>query len=86
MPLLELIDDPVLPDGTRLLDVRIPDQAAHPFAPPLATNAMTDPTNVPPMRLARRDRGIDVPELRRTLVRAREAPAGRGGSRGKEPP
>ena len=37
MPLLELIDDPVLPNGTRLLDVRLPDQAAHPYAPPLAT-------------------------------------------------
>ena len=37
MPLLELIDDPVLPNGTRLLDVRISDQAAHPCAPPLAT-------------------------------------------------
>jgi 2-amino-4-hydroxy-6-hydroxymethyldihydropteridine diphosphokinase len=36
MPLLELIDDPILPDGTRLLAVRIPDQAAHPYAPPLA--------------------------------------------------
>ncbi len=37
MPLLELIDDPILPNGTRLLAVRIPGQAAHPFAPPLAT-------------------------------------------------
>src|SRR6185295_12949917 len=37
MPLLELIDDPVLPNGTRLLTVRIPDQATHPYAPPLAT-------------------------------------------------
>jgi 2-amino-4-hydroxy-6-hydroxymethyldihydropteridine diphosphokinase len=37
MPLLELIDDPVLPNGTRLLAVRIPDQATHPYAPPLAT-------------------------------------------------
>jgi 2-amino-4-hydroxy-6-hydroxymethyldihydropteridine diphosphokinase len=36
MPLLELIPDPVLPNGTHLLDVRIPDQAARPFAPPLA--------------------------------------------------
>jgi 2-amino-4-hydroxy-6-hydroxymethyldihydropteridine diphosphokinase len=36
MPLLELFDDPVLPDGTRLLDVRLADQAAHPYAPPLA--------------------------------------------------
>ncbi len=36
MPLLELIDDPILPNGTRLLAVRISDQAAHPYAPPLA--------------------------------------------------
>lgn len=37
-PLLELIGDPVLPNGTRLLDVRLPDQGARPFAPPLATD------------------------------------------------
>ena len=37
MPLLELIARPAsCPNGTRLLDVRIPDQAAHPYAPPLA--------------------------------------------------
>jgi 2-amino-4-hydroxy-6-hydroxymethyldihydropteridine diphosphokinase len=36
MPLLELIPDPVLPDGTRLLDIRLPDQAVRPFAPPLS--------------------------------------------------
>ena len=30
LPLLELIADPILPDGTRLLDVRLPDQAARP--------------------------------------------------------
>ncbi|MGZ5213510.1 MAG: 2-amino-4-hydroxy-6-hydroxymethyldihydropteridine diphosphokinase [Actinomycetota bacterium] len=36
MPLLELIPDPVLPDGTHLLAVRLPDQGVHPVAPPLS--------------------------------------------------
>ncbi len=35
-PLLELIDDPVLPNGTRLLDARLSDQPARPYAPPIA--------------------------------------------------
>lgn len=38
MPLLDLEPDPVLPDGTRLLDVRLGPHAAggvRPFAPPL---------------------------------------------------
>lgn len=39
MPLLELIPDPVLPDGTRLLDIRLPDQAVLPAFPPLAVPA-----------------------------------------------
>lgn len=34
-PLLELIPDPVLPDDTHLLDVRLPDQPARPVLPPL---------------------------------------------------
>ena len=38
-PLLELLHDPVLPDGTRLLDVRLSDQAARPYAPPLRVSA-----------------------------------------------
>jgi 2-amino-4-hydroxy-6-hydroxymethyldihydropteridine diphosphokinase len=37
MPLLELVPDPHLPDGTRLLDARLPDQGARPHAPPLVT-------------------------------------------------
>ncbi len=36
MPLLELLSDPVLPDGTHLLEMRLPDQPAHPAYPPLA--------------------------------------------------
>lgn len=36
MPLLELVADPVLPNGTHLLDVRLPDQSVRPFAPPLS--------------------------------------------------
>jgi 2-amino-4-hydroxy-6-hydroxymethyldihydropteridine diphosphokinase len=39
MPLLELIPDPVLPDGTRLLEVRLPDQQVHPAYPPLAVSS-----------------------------------------------
>jgi 2-amino-4-hydroxy-6-hydroxymethyldihydropteridine diphosphokinase len=39
MPLLELIPDPVLPDGTRLLEVRLPDQPVRPAFPPLAIPA-----------------------------------------------
>jgi 2-amino-4-hydroxy-6-hydroxymethyldihydropteridine diphosphokinase len=35
MPLLELLPDPVLPDGTRLLDVRLPPAEVRPYAPPL---------------------------------------------------
>ena len=35
MPLLELLPDPVLPDGTRLLDVPVPDGNVRPYAPPL---------------------------------------------------
>ena len=38
-PLLELIADPVLPDGTRLLDARLSDHAARPYAPPLAVSS-----------------------------------------------
>jgi len=36
MPLLELLPDPVLPDGTHLLEVRLPEQEVHPAFPPLA--------------------------------------------------
>jgi 2-amino-4-hydroxy-6-hydroxymethyldihydropteridine diphosphokinase len=39
MPLLELIPDPVLPDNTRLLDVRLPDQEVRPAFPPLTVPA-----------------------------------------------
>lgn len=39
MPLLELLPDPVLPDSTRLLDVRLPDQAVRPVFPPLCVPA-----------------------------------------------
>ena len=39
LPLLELLPDPVLPNGTRLMDVRLPDQPARPVFPPL---------NIPP--------------------------------------
>jgi 2-amino-4-hydroxy-6-hydroxymethyldihydropteridine diphosphokinase len=35
LPLLEIDPDPVLPDGTHLLDVALGDQAARPVAPPL---------------------------------------------------
>jgi 2-amino-4-hydroxy-6-hydroxymethyldihydropteridine diphosphokinase len=35
LPLLELDPDPVLPDGTRLLDLPCDTTGAHPFAPPL---------------------------------------------------
>ena len=35
LPLLELEPDPVLPDGTRVLDVRLPDDGARPVAPGL---------------------------------------------------
>ena len=35
LPLLELDPDPVLPDGTRVLDVRIGDDGARPVAPAL---------------------------------------------------
>ncbi len=35
-PLLELIADRVLPNGTRLLDARLSHQAARPYAPPIA--------------------------------------------------
>jgi 2-amino-4-hydroxy-6-hydroxymethyldihydropteridine diphosphokinase len=42
LPLLDLEPNPILPDGTRLLDVRLgPDAAAgaRPYAPPLAIPA-----------------------------------------------
>jgi 2-amino-4-hydroxy-6-hydroxymethyldihydropteridine diphosphokinase len=35
MPLLELIPDPILPNNTHLLDVRLPDQPVRPAFPPL---------------------------------------------------
>ncbi|MGZ8571525.1 MAG: 2-amino-4-hydroxy-6-hydroxymethyldihydropteridine diphosphokinase [Actinomycetota bacterium] len=35
LPLLELDPDPVLPDGTRVLDLPVPAREARPFAPPL---------------------------------------------------
>jgi 2-amino-4-hydroxy-6-hydroxymethyldihydropteridine diphosphokinase len=36
LPLFELWPDPVLPNGTRLLDTHLPDQSAHLHAPPLS--------------------------------------------------
>lgn len=36
MPLLELIPDPILPNDTHLLDVRLPDQPVRPAYPPLS--------------------------------------------------
>lgn len=36
LPLLELLTDPVLPDGTRLLDSRLPNQPARLVFPPLS--------------------------------------------------
>jgi 2-amino-4-hydroxy-6-hydroxymethyldihydropteridine diphosphokinase len=36
MPLLELLPDPVLPNTTHVLDVRLPDQPVRPAYPPLA--------------------------------------------------
>jgi len=39
LPLLELLPDPVLPDGTRLMDVRLPDQPARLAFPPLSIPA-----------------------------------------------
>jgi 2-amino-4-hydroxy-6-hydroxymethyldihydropteridine diphosphokinase len=36
MPLLELFPDPVLPDGTHLLEMRLPDEQVHPAYPPMA--------------------------------------------------
>jgi 2-amino-4-hydroxy-6-hydroxymethyldihydropteridine diphosphokinase len=35
LPLLELEPDPLLPDGTRVLDARLPDAGARPVAPGL---------------------------------------------------
>ena len=35
LPLLDLDPDPVLPDGTRVLDLPSPVGAARPYAPPL---------------------------------------------------
>ncbi len=35
MPLLELLPDPVLPDGSHLVDVRLPAERVRPYAPPL---------------------------------------------------
>jgi len=35
LPLLDIDPDPVLPDGRRILDVALADQAARPVAPPL---------------------------------------------------
>jgi 2-amino-4-hydroxy-6-hydroxymethyldihydropteridine diphosphokinase len=39
LPLLELEPDPVLPDGTRVLDVRLRDDGARPVAPGLRVGA-----------------------------------------------
>ena len=39
MPLLELLPDPALPDGTHLLQMRLPDQRVHPAYPPLAVSS-----------------------------------------------
>lgn len=35
LPLLELVSNPVLPNGVRLLDLRLPDQSARLVLPPL---------------------------------------------------
>jgi 2-amino-4-hydroxy-6-hydroxymethyldihydropteridine diphosphokinase len=35
LPLLELVPDPILPDGRRILDLPAPTGGAGPFAPPL---------------------------------------------------
>jgi 2-amino-4-hydroxy-6-hydroxymethyldihydropteridine diphosphokinase len=39
LPLLELVADPTLPDGTRLKDVRVDTDGVTPSAPPLAVRA-----------------------------------------------
>jgi 2-amino-4-hydroxy-6-hydroxymethyldihydropteridine diphosphokinase len=39
LPLLELVPELVLPNGTRLLDSRLPDQPARPVFPPLSIPA-----------------------------------------------
>lgn len=39
LPLLELVPDPILPDGRRLLDVRLPPAGVRPHAPPLRVDA-----------------------------------------------
>lgn len=36
LPLLELVPDPILPDGTRLKDLRVGTEGVTPSAPPLA--------------------------------------------------
>ncbi|MEO8424998.1 MAG: 2-amino-4-hydroxy-6-hydroxymethyldihydropteridine diphosphokinase [Actinomycetota bacterium] len=39
MPLLELLPNPILPNNTHLLDIRLPDQAVRPAFPPLTVPA-----------------------------------------------
>jgi 2-amino-4-hydroxy-6-hydroxymethyldihydropteridine diphosphokinase len=39
LPLLELVEDPTLPDGTRLKDLRVDTDGVTPSAPPLAVRS-----------------------------------------------
>ncbi len=69
MPLLELLPDPVLPDGTHLLDIRLPNQPVHPAYPPLSVTGMTNRTCLRCDWQGDTERE-DVPQLRRAALRA----------------
>ena len=68
----------------------VPGYQATPTNPPAPSSlrwwCRHDDPNLPQMRLARRHERVDVPTLRRTSLRAREAPVGRGGSCFEGPP
>ena len=78
LPLIDLIPDPVLPDDTHLLDVRLPDQPARPLAPPLLVPVMTNARTCLRCDWHGETRRLDVPELLRPPLRARADPRRKG--------
>ena len=85
MPLLELIADPVLPNGTRLLDVRLPDQPVRP-ASHLWRSPHDDHARACDATGKARRRRRTCPDCAAPLYELGKPTVRRGGRCGKGPP